>query len=93
MFISIFLFGSDFVMGLAVIDYVVVAVYLLSIVIVGVWVQKKSGSGIDSYFLGERGIPWWALAASGIASNIDVSGTSSEDKLECISDIFQSIRQ
>ena len=35
------------------------------------WLQR----GIDSYFLGDRNIPWWALGASGMASNVDLSGT------------------
>ncbi len=37
--------------------------------------QKKASAGIDSYFLGSNKIPWWALGASGMASNLDVSGT------------------
>ncbi|MEJ2634840.1 MAG: sodium:solute symporter, partial [Calditrichia bacterium] len=57
------------------IDYTIVVVYLLGIVLVGLWLQKKASAGIDSYFLGDRGIPWWALGASGMASNLDVSGT------------------
>jgi SSS family solute:Na+ symporter len=44
-------------------------------VAVGMYFQKKASSGIDSYFLGSNKIPWWALGASGMASNLDVSGT------------------
>ncbi len=60
---------------MALIDYIIVFVYLLSMVLVGLYFQKKASSGIDSYFLAERGLPWWALGASGMASNLDVSGT------------------
>jgi Na+/proline symporter len=42
---------------------------------VGVYFQRKASAGIDSYFLGDRGLPWWALGASGMSSNLDVSGT------------------
>ena len=56
-------------------DYCIVAVYLLAIVFVGFWLQKKASAGIDSFFLGNRSIPWWVLGASGMASNLDVTGT------------------
>ncbi len=60
---------------MALIDYAIVLLYLLGMVLVGLYFQKKASSGIDSYFLAERGLPWWALGASGMASNLDVSGT------------------
>jgi Na+/proline symporter len=37
--------------------------------------QRKAGRNIDSYFLGEKKLPWWALASSGMSSNLDISGT------------------
>ena len=58
-----------------IIDYTIVGVYLLSIVLVGLYLKRKASSGIDSYFLGNRNIPWWALGASGMASNTDIAGT------------------
>jgi solute:Na+ symporter, SSS family len=60
---------------MALIDNLIVIAYLLGMVIVGVVLQKKASAGIDSYFLADRGLPWWALGASGMASNLDVSGT------------------
>jgi len=57
------------------VDYTIVGVYLTAIVILGVLLQKRASSGIESYFLGNRGMPWWALGASGMASNLDVTGT------------------
>ncbi|MBD3225952.1 MAG: sodium:solute symporter [Caldithrix sp.] len=60
---------------MAVIDYIIVVVYLLAMILVGLYFQKKASGGIDSYFLGKRGIPWWALGASGMSSNFDISGT------------------
>jgi len=56
-------------------DYGIVIVYLSAMVGIGVYFQKKASSSIDSYFLGQRGLPWWALGASGMSSNLDVSGT------------------
>ena len=45
------------------IDLIIVIVYLLAIVIVGLVMQKKASRDIDSYFLGNRKLPWWVLVA------------------------------
>jgi Na+/proline symporter len=57
------------------VDYVIVVVYLLSLIGIGLYLQRTAGESIDSFFLGDNDIPWWALGASGMASNLDVSGT------------------
>ncbi|NOZ04300.1 MAG: sodium:solute symporter [FCB group bacterium] len=57
------------------IDYVIIVAYLVAIVLIGLYLQRKASQGIDSYFLGNRDIPWWALASSGMSSNLDISGT------------------
>lgn len=58
-----------------IIDWAIVIVYLAAIVGLGFWLQRLAASGIDAYFLGDRGLPWWALGASGMASNTDIAGT------------------
>jgi len=55
-------------------DYSIVVVYLIGMVSVGIYFQRKASQGINSYFLGDRGMPWWALGASGMSSNLDISG-------------------
>jgi len=45
------------------VDLIIVIIYLLAIVIVGLLVQKKASLGINSYFLGNRKLPWWVLGA------------------------------
>jgi len=57
------------------IDFIIVSIYMIGLIIVGSWFQKKASQGIDSYFLGNRSLPWWALGASGMSSNLDISGT------------------
>ncbi len=57
------------------IDLIIIIVYLFAIVVVGLLVQKKASKDIDSYFLGNRKLPWWVLGASGMASNTDIAGT------------------
>ncbi len=60
---------------MTILDYSIVIVYLMAMISIGVYFQRKASSGINSYFLGDRGLPWWALGASGMSSNLDVSGT------------------
>ena len=60
---------------MSAIDYFIIVVYLGAVVGVGVYMQRRAKSGIDAYFLGDRSLPWWALGASGMTSNMDVSGT------------------
>ena len=60
---------------LAGIDYAVIAAYLLGIMALGLWLERKARGSIDAYFLGNRNLPWWALGASGMASNMDIAGT------------------
>ncbi|MGB3239094.1 MAG: hypothetical protein WBB29_12415 [Geitlerinemataceae cyanobacterium] len=58
------------------IDYCIVIVYLVAIVTYGIFLERKASGGIDAYFLGNRDLPWWVLGASGMASNIDLAGTT-----------------
>lgn len=60
---------------MSTLDYGIVIVYLMAMIGIGVYFQRKASSSIDSYFLGKRGMPWWALGASGMSSNMDISGT------------------
>ncbi|NLP09794.1 sodium:solute symporter [bacterium] len=60
---------------MAVLDFGIVVLYLLGTLFIGFWMQKKASESINSYFLGNKSIPWWALASSGMASNLDLSGT------------------
>ncbi len=60
---------------MSTIDMIIIATYLLGIIFVGLYFQKKASSNIDSYFLGNRKMPWWVLGASGMASNFDITGT------------------
>ncbi len=60
---------------MAFLDYIIVVVYLMGILAIGIYSQRRAKQNIDAYFLGSRSLPWWALGASGMASNLDVSGT------------------
>ena len=60
-------------MDFATIDYVVFGLYAAVIVGVGLWVSREKEGEVkdtEDYFLAGRGLPWWAIGASLIASNI-----------------------
>lgn len=57
------------------IDILIVAAYFAVVLAGGFWAQRRAGTNLDSYFLGSRSLPWWALAMSGSASNFSLMGT------------------
>lgn len=57
------------------IDYLVIVLYLIIILSLGIFLEKKASQDINSYFLGNRQMPWWLLGVSGMVSNTDLAGT------------------
>jgi Na+/proline symporter len=62
-------------MRLSGLDILIVAVYLATLIGVGTAVKRAAARGLHAYFLGERRMPWWALAMSGSSSYFDITGT------------------
>jgi SSS family transporter len=50
------------------VDWLIFLVYLAAVFIIGIIVSKKASSGIDSYFVADRSLPWWWLGISIIAT-------------------------
>ncbi|HQB47534.1 MAG TPA: sodium/solute symporter, partial [Bacteroidales bacterium] len=60
-------------MTFSIIDYIVFTGYCLIIVGLGLFIstrKKRSETNSNDYFLAGRALPWWAIGASLIASNI-----------------------
>jgi len=53
---------------MASLDWIIFIAYLIIVFAVGVWVSKKSSTGIDSYFVADRSLPWWWIGISIIAT-------------------------
>jgi len=70
--------------GLGSIDLGIIALYLAAMIGIGLLSQKLASRGADSYFLGERRLPWWMLAASGSSSYWDITGTMWIVSLLCV---------
>ncbi len=49
-------------------DWIIFGVYLLFVFLLGIAVSKKASSGIESYFVADRNLPWWWLGISIIAT-------------------------
>ncbi len=49
------------------IDLIIIFGYLIGITLFGVWFSRKQETTRD-YFLGDRTVPWWAIAASIVAT-------------------------
>lgn len=62
-------------MKFSFIELLIIGFYLLSMAVVGVVVRRRATKRLDSYFLGDRNVPWWMLGLSGCSSYIDIGGT------------------
>ena len=49
-------------------DWIIFLVYLIAVFVIGIIVSKKASTGIDSYFVADRSLPWWWLGISIIAT-------------------------
>lgn len=62
-------------MNISIVDAVIVLAYLVMMLAVGVYLERRAGKNMESYFLGGRSIPWWLLGMSGSGSYFDITGT------------------
>ncbi len=56
-------------------DLGIVVAYIVLMLFLGTSFGRRAAKSIDSYFLGERRLPWWLLGISGAASYFDITGT------------------
>ncbi|MGQ9731863.1 MAG: sodium:solute symporter family protein [Candidatus Zipacnadales bacterium] len=56
-------------------DIAIIVVYMAVVIILGVLMKRRAQKSLGSYFLGDRQLPWWALAMSGSSSYFDITGT------------------
>lgn len=60
-------------MSLTILDLAIVGLYAAALFIVAIWVSREPAGhakSTEDYFLAGRALPWWAIGASLIASNI-----------------------
>ena len=54
---------------MTILDYVIVAAYLLFSLIIGMVYSRKASQSPEHYFLGGRSMPWWMISISMMASS------------------------
>ena len=52
---------------LTTLDYLVIAIYLAAVAILGIWIAGRQ-TNTDDYFLGGRNLPWWVVCFSIVAT-------------------------
>ena len=57
------------------VDIVIIALYLISIIVIGLVLRKKAQRSKDDYLLGGKAIPWYMLGLSNASGMFDISGT------------------
>src|SRR5881296_85527 len=55
-------------MKLVVVDWIVVAAYFAISIAVGLVVTKRAGKSLNEFFLAGRGVSWWLLGTSMVAT-------------------------
>ncbi|PWJ44592.1 Na+/proline symporter [Sediminitomix flava] len=62
-------------MQLEILDLSIIGLYLLSTILVGLWLKKQASKNMESYFLGGNTLPWYMLGLSNASGMFDISGT------------------
>ncbi|MCI0512169.1 Na+:solute symporter [candidate division KSB1 bacterium] len=57
------------------IDLIIIAIYMVSMVLIGFLVQRRAGQNMDAYFLGSKSLPWYLLGVANASSMFDITGT------------------
>src|SRR4030043_1085649 len=62
-------------MQLHAIDISIIILYLISTIVVGILISKRASKNLDSYFLGNKSLPWYILGVSNASGMFDITGT------------------
>lgn len=60
---------------LSTVDYGIIALYFIILIGMGFYLKARASKGMESYFLAEKGLPWWMLGVTGMGWSLDVTGT------------------
>jgi len=62
-------------MKLSTLDLAVLIVYFGAMICIGFYIKRRASKNLESYFLGERKLPWWLLGISNASAMWDITGT------------------
>ncbi len=60
---------------MALLDVGIIIVYLIVVILLGVFISKKAGKDLKNYFLSGNRVPWYWLSVSNASSMFDITGT------------------
>lgn len=70
-------------MQLTTLDWGIIAAFFILSLFIGLWTSRRAGKGFAEYFLSGRGMPWWLLGISMVAT------TFSADTPNLVADIVR----
>jgi solute:Na+ symporter, SSS family len=62
-------------MRLSALDLGIIAVYLISIALIGIVLRRRAARSLNSYLMGDKELPWYFLGISNASGMFDISGT------------------
>lgn len=62
-------------MQLHFIDVSIIFLYIAATIFIGFYIRKRAAKDLDSYFLGDKGLPWYVLGVSNASGMFDITGT------------------
>lgn len=62
-------------MRLGTLDIIILVIYFVAMIAIGIYVTRRAAKNLDSYFLGEKSMPWWLLGVSNASAMWDITGT------------------
>ncbi|TFG88747.1 MAG: sodium:solute symporter, partial [Candidatus Atribacteria bacterium] len=62
-------------MNIHAVDIAIIVVYLITVILAGLWLSKRASADIESYFLGGKSIPWYYLGIANASGMFDIAGT------------------
>jgi len=60
---------------LQAIDLAIIALYLLSMVSIGLYLKRRAAANLQAYYQGGKKLPWYMLGLSNASGMFDISGT------------------
>ncbi|MCF2949442.1 Na+:solute symporter [Paraglaciecola aquimarina] len=62
-------------MNLTTLDLSIIGLYLVAIVVLGIWISRSANKDVEGYFLGNNKLSWKLLGLSNASGMFDISGT------------------
>ena len=62
-------------MQLTTLDLAIIALYMVAIVMLGIWISRQASANMEGYFLGGNKLKWQFLGLSNASGMFDISGT------------------